>query len=151
LSDVKQKFFHGYICSCIINTVYNNTINITLLFIVAFYYNAQHPQLPRTRRTTSSRSPLYEWLACRRDLYQTTQNTRNRQTSLPPVRFETTISAGERLQTYALDRAANGTGLLLYIIFNYSKRNFFPYTSYSEFFQKSCPSWDNARRATDTI
>ena len=28
----------------------------------------------------------------------------------PPVGFEPTISAGERLQTYALDRAATGTG-----------------------------------------
>ena len=29
---------------------------------------------------------------------------------MPPVRFEPTISAGERTQTYALDRAATGTG-----------------------------------------
>jgi len=29
-----------------------------------------------------------------------------------PVRFEPTISAGERPQTYALDRAATGTGHL---------------------------------------
>jgi len=29
---------------------------------------------------------------------------------MPPVGFETTISAGERPQTYALDRAAAGTG-----------------------------------------
>ena len=28
---------------------------------------------------------------------------------MPPVRFELTISAGERPQTYALDRAATGT------------------------------------------
>ena len=33
-----------------------------------------------------------------------------------PVGFEPTISAGERPQTYALDRAANGTGdLYLYL------------------------------------
>jgi hypothetical protein len=31
------------------------------------------------------------------------------------VRFEPTISAGERLQTYALDRAATGTGKVSYI------------------------------------
>jgi len=30
---------------------------------------------------------------------------------MPPVGYETTISAGERPQTYALDRAANGTGV----------------------------------------
>ena len=29
---------------------------------------------------------------------------------MPPARFEPTISAGERPQTYALDRAATGTG-----------------------------------------
>jgi len=30
---------------------------------------------------------------------------------MPPVGFEPTISAGERPQTYSLDRAATGTGL----------------------------------------
>ena len=29
---------------------------------------------------------------------------------MPPVGFEPTISTGERLKTYALDRAAIGTG-----------------------------------------
>jgi len=29
---------------------------------------------------------------------------------MPPVEFETTISADERSQTYALDRAATGIG-----------------------------------------
>ena len=29
---------------------------------------------------------------------------------MPPVGFEATISAGERPKTYALDRAATGTG-----------------------------------------
>ena len=32
------------------------------------------------------------------------------QTSMPPVGFEPTISAGERPKTYALDRAATGIG-----------------------------------------
>ena len=41
----------------------------------------------------------------RRDLYLTTLNTHNRQTSMPPVGFEPTIPAGERPKTYALDRA----------------------------------------------
>ena len=31
---------------------------------------------------------------------------------MPPVGFEPTISAGERPQTYALDRAATGTGFI---------------------------------------
>ena len=62
------------------------------------------------RRTIVSRTPLDEWSARRRDPYLTTHNTHNRQTSMPPVGFERTISASERLQTYALDRAATGTG-----------------------------------------
>ena len=45
--------------------------------------------------------------------YLTTHNTHNRQTSTPPAGFEPTISAGERPQTYALERAATGTGKLV--------------------------------------
>jgi len=40
----------------------------------------------------------------------TIHNTHNRQTSMLPMGFEPTISAGERPKTYALDRAAIGTG-----------------------------------------
>ena len=61
------------------------------------------------RRTTVGRTPLDEWSARRRDLHLTTHNTHNRQTSMSPVGFEPTISAGERVQTYALDRATTGT------------------------------------------
>ena len=66
--------------------------------------------LDHTRHTTVGRTPLHEWSARRRDLYLTTHNTHNRQTCMPPVGFEPTISAGERPQTYALDRADTGTG-----------------------------------------
>jgi hypothetical protein len=66
------------------------------------------------RRITVGRTPLDEWSARRRDLYLKTHNTHNRQTSMPPVGFESTISAGERPQTYALDRAATGTGAQAY-------------------------------------
>ena len=62
------------------------------------------------RRTTFGRTPLDEWSARRRDLYLTTHNTHNRQTSMPPEGFEPAIPASERSQTYALDRAATGTG-----------------------------------------
>jgi len=41
--------------------------------------------------------------------------TTDRQTSMPPVGFEPTISAGEQPQTYALDRVATGTGRWLFI------------------------------------
>jgi len=63
------------------------------------------------RRTTVGRTPLDEWSARRRDLYLTSRNTHNRQTSMPPVGFERTVSAGKRPQTYAVDRAASGTSL----------------------------------------
>jgi len=36
------------------------------------------------RRTTVGRTPLDEWSALRKDLYLTTHNTHNRQTSMPP-------------------------------------------------------------------
>ena len=39
------------------------------------------------RRTTVGRTPLGEWSARRRDLYLTTHNTHNRQTSMPRVGF----------------------------------------------------------------
>ena len=63
------------------------------------------------RRTTVGRTPLDEWSARRRDLYITTHNTHNRQTSTPPVEIEPTISAGERPQTYSLVRAVTGSGI----------------------------------------
>ena len=62
------------------------------------------------RRTTDCRTPLDGWSALRRDLYLTTHNIHNRRTSMLPVGFETIISASERPQTHALDRAATGIG-----------------------------------------
>ena len=62
------------------------------------------------RHNTVGKSPLDEWSARRRDLYLTIHNIHNRQTSMPPVEFETTILASKRPQTSALDRAATGTG-----------------------------------------
>ena len=43
--------------------------------------------------------------SAQKPLLDTTQ-----QTDMPPVGFELPISTGERLQTYALDRAVTGTG-----------------------------------------
>ena len=71
------------------------------------------------RRKTLSRTPMDEWSASRRDLYLTTHNNHNRQTSMPPAGFEPTISAGERPQTYATDRAATGTGFCWFTLHNY--------------------------------
>jgi hypothetical protein len=67
-----------------------------------------HTQWP----ATIGRTPLDEWSARRRDLYLTTHNTHKRLTSMHLVEFEPTISAGERPQTYALDRSVTGIGVL---------------------------------------
>jgi hypothetical protein len=56
------------------------------------------------QHTTDGRTPLDEWSARRRDLYLTTNNTHNRQISMP------TVSAGEPPQIYVIDRPATGTG-----------------------------------------
>ena len=37
---------------------------------------------------------------------------------MPPAGFEPTISAGERPQTYALDREATGTGFIVVLLPN---------------------------------
>jgi hypothetical protein len=64
------------------------------------------------RHTTVGRTTLGEGPARRRDLYLTTHNTHNRQTSMPPVGFEPTIPVSERPKTHALDRAATWIGHL---------------------------------------
>ena len=69
------------------------------------------------RRATGGRTPLDELSVRCRELHLTTHNTwHNRQTSVPPVGFEPTISEGERSQTYVLDRAAAGIGVRLYMV-----------------------------------
>ena len=98
-------------------------VEVLLAHVYFFFTLAQQPYWAKSslsrmndhtqRRTTVGRTPLDEWSAPRRDLYLTTHNTHNRQTSMPPAGFEPTISAGERPQTYALDRAATGTGIFL--------------------------------------
>ena len=68
---------------------------------------------------------LDEWWVRRRDLYLTTHNTHKRETSMPPVRFEATISEGERPQTHAWDRAVTGVG-------NYCNLSCYNFNSYTE-------------------
>jgi hypothetical protein len=65
-----------------------------------------------THTNTFGSIPLDEGSAYCRDFYLTTHNTYQRQTPMAAVRFEPTIPAGELSQTYALDRAATGTGSL---------------------------------------
>ena len=93
------------------------------------------------RRTTVGRTPLHEWSARRRDLYLTTHNTHNRQTFMPPTAFEPTVSAGERPQTYALDRAVTGTGIYLVhgvhlcaVYYSHNYHRFFPLNKINRLF-----------------
>ena len=60
----------------------------------------------------SHTTPLDQGLAGRRGLYLTTHNNHRRQAFVPPVEFEPAIPGKEWPQTYALERAATGTGHL---------------------------------------
>ena len=88
-----------------------------------------------------------------RPLYLTTHNTHNRQTSMPPVGFEPTISAGERPQTYEHDA--------LYRLIYYSTSSvhvsgdvFAHHQEHQTVFTVSgsvhpscwCPEWDTSRQ-----
>ena len=67
-------------------------------------------------RATVGRTPLDEWSAQRRDLYLTTHDTHNRQISMPLVRFEPTISAGEGLcRSPAEILGSNPTGAWIFV------------------------------------
>ena len=50
--------------------------------------------------------------ARRRDLYLTTHNTHNRQTSMPPAGFEPAFPSSEWPLSHALDCATSGNGLM---------------------------------------
>ena len=70
------------------------------------------------RHNTLGRTPLHEWSAQRTNLYLTTHNTHNRQTDMPPARFEPAILASERPQTHVLCRAVTGIVVVKYILQN---------------------------------
>jgi len=97
------------------------------------------------RRTTVGRTPLDEWSARRRDLYLTTHNTHNRQTSLPPVGFEPTIPASERPQTYALDGTVTGTGRTV-VHSSLKMIQFFVQVAYEFSFYCNCLGSDSSRK-----
>jgi len=91
---------------------------IVLCFLFLFLYGATAPSgsgarhcqgfTITLRHTTLDSTPLDTWSARRRDLYLTTHN---RQTYMPPARFEHAIPARERQQTHALVSEATGIGL----------------------------------------
>jgi hypothetical protein len=82
--------------------------SLTLKLIMSYIYMEHlflmfldHTQ----QRSTVGRTPLYKWSARRRDLYLTTHDTHNRHISMPPMGFESRISAGERPQAGHLPRS----------------------------------------------
>jgi hypothetical protein len=82
------------------------------------------------RHTALGWTPLEEGSALRRGLYLTTQNIHKRQTSVAPAGFESALSASERPQTYASDRATTRIGVTLKLYWKlnlrvHAKRNFF--------------------------
>ena len=95
-----------------VNILINNVIFVCYLHISPQWARTSSFArfLDNTRHTIVGRTPLDEWSARRRDLYLTTHNTYNRHTSMLPVGFEPTISAGEGPQIYTLYSAATGTG-----------------------------------------
>jgi hypothetical protein len=89
--------------------------------IVFIFFWCNSPQWARTStftrfldytklHTTVAKTSLDKGSARRRDLYLPTHNINRRATSMSPVGYEPTISAGKRPQTHTLDRAATGTG-----------------------------------------
>ena len=80
----------------------------TRVMTSSFLRSLDHTQ----RRTTVGRTPLDEWSAHLRDLYLTTHSSHKRQTSIPPVGFEPTISSGQRPQTLHLRPLGNWDRLL---------------------------------------
>ena len=61
-----------------------SSITTDWVWLLIFTRFLDHTQ----RRTTVGRTPLNEWSVRRRDLYLTTHNSHNRQTSMPPRRAE---------------------------------------------------------------
>jgi hypothetical protein len=100
--------------SQVLSFVYKRTLGFILYFhnssitlLICFFRMARQPLgglgllifrgfTMTLRHTTLDRTPLDERSARRRDIYLTTHNTHNRQTSMPPVGFEPAIPVSER-------------------------------------------------------
>jgi len=70
------------------------------------------------RHTTVGETPLNERSARRRDLYLTTYNTHNREISMSPEGFETTVPASERPQSHAIFRTLESYTSQLHMRYN---------------------------------
>jgi hypothetical protein len=76
-------------------------------------YGPGPPRFVEASRSHTLDTPHSIGLLWTRDqlVAQTTHNTHNRQTSIPPLGFEPTILVSERPKTHALDRTATGIGI----------------------------------------
>ena len=89
-------------------------MNTTPFFSVALWPNTSHDllilEVPRSHTTThySRYSSESVTTPTARAILDSTQHSQK--TSMSPEGFGPTVSEGERPQTYALDRAATGTG-----------------------------------------
>jgi hypothetical protein len=93
-------------CKMHFNFTSNPCLYFSLFYFIFFYGSTAPFRVPRPphfeasrshfRHTTLGRTPLDEGPPRRRDLYLTTHNTHKRETSMPPVGFETTIPVSER-------------------------------------------------------
>jgi len=94
--------------------------SIFKLLSLLFFTMAPSPSGPGTphyrgfiitlRHITIGRTPVDEWSARSWDLYLTTHNTHNRETSMSAAGFEPTIPESEQPQTRALYRMVTGIG-----------------------------------------
>jgi hypothetical protein len=102
--------FSFFLCLYIVTASHKTFKDSTALVGLGLLYKV--PRSHSFRHTTLSRISLDERSARRRDLYPTTHNTHNGQTSMSPAGFELAIPVSERTQTNALNRAVTGIGSL---------------------------------------
>ena len=98
IAAIRLRYVHSSFKPCFF-------ILLALQPIVGLYFTALYRALASSRtrfldhtqrRATFGRNPLKERSVRHRDLYLTTHNTHNRQTSVPRLGYEPTIAAGER-------------------------------------------------------
>ena len=91
--------------------------------------------LDDTRTHTLDRTPLEEGSVRHRDLYLTRRRIYKRNTSMPLAGFEPPIPSSDRLQTFALDRAATRIGRFMYSHSGWAKSR---YTVYYRLYTIHC-------------
>jgi hypothetical protein len=93
-----------------------NFSQIVLQYIFSWLENSRRPRSSHCwgSEFTLGKNPLDEWSASRRDLYLTTHNAYQWQTSMPPAVFDPPVPARKQPQTHALDGAATRIGIYVF-------------------------------------